>query len=111
MLRVVALTAGLLGGIAWVANLWVEQDAVSWAGLALLAVAVAAVGAELVRQPWLQLISAVGSVALVVSVVEVLRAEVDDRPLEGVVGAAATLAVALAVWGGPGRNSSGNHRH
>lgn len=107
-MRRVALAAALVGGVVLVANLYVDRDAVSWAGLALLGVAVAVVGAGLVRVAWLRLVSAAGSVALSWAVLESVREVAPDRELEAVLGGLATLCVAIAtVRGNAGSRSGG----
>ncbi|MGA8845955.1 MAG: hypothetical protein WB471_05015 [Nocardioides sp.] len=119
--RSIALTAGLLGGICWVLHLFVDVDALSWAGSGLLVVAAGAIGAGVSRLPWLAAISGLGAAALWWSLIELLRDLATARIVEGVVGALAALAVGLAVLSsgrgstpapqaGPPRPSRGNHR-
>jgi hypothetical protein len=117
--RFVALGAALAGGVCLVAHLFVGPDPLAWVGLALLGVAVAVVGGSLVRQPWLVLVTAAGSVGLAWASLEALRAVAPDRELEGVVGGLATLCVAVAMLrpaAEPSRREEGadrpgNHRH
>ena len=108
-LRVLAAGAALLGGLCWVARWVVELDSgdPDWgsrahvAGLVLLGVALAGVGAGLVSSSaaWLRVIVAVAFPALVWSVWSVVRGEGGSIALDGVVGAVAALmgAVGLVV--------------
>lgn len=99
-MRVVAATAALAGGLCWTARWGADlagsspgwADAASWAGLVLLGVALAAVGAGLVRAAWLQAIVGVAFPLLVWSVYAVLRGDGDGIALDGVLGAVALLA-------------------
>lgn len=100
-LRVLTATAGLLGGLCWLVR-WVA-DLVSgdpsWgpaayvAGLVLLGLALAGVGAGLVSSSatWLRVIVAVALPALVWSVHTVLRGEDGSVALDGAVGLVATV--------------------
>lgn len=103
-LRIVAMAAALVGGVSWVANMFIDLAPLLWAGYALLGVALAAVGSSLVRQLWLKTIAAVGTVGLTGSVVELARDATDDRLLEGVLGGVATLLVALSLLHRPRRH-------
>lgn len=107
----VALGAALVGGVCLVANLFVDADALARAGLGLLCVAIAVVGAGLVREAWLMVVSSAGSVALSWAVYEALRDVAPDLQLEAAVGGVATLCVALAVLR-PSKpvTRPGNHR-
>lgn len=113
-LRGVAMGTALVGGTCWVANLFVDEPALSVTGLVLVLVAVAAVGAGLVRKAWVGVVSASGSAALTWSVIELLRGSADDRTLEAVLGGVATVLVALAVVRRPVRPANpaphGQHR-
>ena len=93
-MRAAAAVAGLLGGLCWVGAVW--ADALVWPGAALLALAVLAAGAGLVSRSavWLRCIVAVCFLALVGSVLEVLRENVDeDLVLAAAGGVAAVVAV------------------
>lgn len=106
-LRVPAATAGLLGGLCWVAR-WVA-DLVSgdpsWgpaayvAGLVLLGLALAGVGAGLVSSSatWLRVIVAIAFPALVWSVYSVVRGEDAWVALDGLVGVVAIVLSAVGV--------------
>lgn len=105
-LRALAAIAGLLGALCWVAR-WVvtaASDEPTWstpayvAGLALLGVALAGVGAGLVSSsaPWLRVLVAVAFPALVWSVYSVVKGEGTAVTLDGVIGA---VAVVLAIIG------------
>lgn len=96
-MRVVALGAALAGGVGLVAHLFVDSGVLWWTGFALLAVAVAVVGAGLARVPWLAAVTAVGAVVLSWAVLETARDAFPDPQLGAVVGGLATLAVAVAV--------------
>ena len=115
-MRALALGSALLGGIAWVADLYVESSALPAVGLVLLGVAVLLVGVRLARQPWLAALAAAGALLLAWSVLVLLRDALPDRVPEAVLGAAASLLVGVAVLRGPRppvtspESPSGNHR-
>lgn len=110
-LRVLAASAGLLGGLCWVSR-WVAELAdgadPGWgeqaylAGLVLLGLGLAGAGAGLVSSSagWLRLIVAVALPVLVGSVWSVVRGESGSTAL-GVIGVLATLA----GGGGPGEGT------
>ena len=106
-MRAMTAVAGLLGGLCWVGALWV--DGLVWVGTVLLALAVLGAGAGLVSRSatWLRLIVAVCFLALVASVLEVLRENVDQDPLLAVAGAVAALVAVVALV----RRPSSAHRH
>jgi hypothetical protein len=111
-LRVVAAVGGVLGGGCWVAR-WVAGDpawgdAAHWAGLGLLALALAVVGAGLVSRSalWLRVIVAVAFPVLVWSVYTVVRGSGDGVGLDGALGAVAMLW-SLVVLGLTLRGRSG----
>ena len=100
-LRVLAAVAGALGGACWVAR-WVADLAgdvpgwaggAHWAGLGLLGVALAGVGAGLVSRSalWLRAIVAVAFPLLVWSVYQVVKGTGDDLRLDGILGVVAIL--------------------
>ncbi|WP_121257941.1 hypothetical protein [Nocardioides ferulae] len=96
---VLAAVAGLLGGGCWVGGALLEEESLHWAGLALLALALAAAGTRLVSSSagWLQALVAVAFPLLVWSVLEVVRDGLDADPaVDGVAGGAAML---IAVAG------------
>jgi hypothetical protein len=106
-LRVLASAAGVIGGLCWVAR-WVADLASgnpAWgvgahlAGLVLLGLALAGVGAGLVSRSatWLRLIVAVAFPLLVWSVYVVVRGEGEGIGLDGVLGAAAVLWSAASL--------------
>ncbi|GAA1476800.1 hypothetical protein GCM10009623_12460 [Nocardioides aestuarii] len=118
-LRVLAAAVGVLGGGCWIAR-WAAGDptwgdATHWAGLVLLAVALAVVGAGLVSRSalWLRVIVAIAFPALVWSVYAVVRGSGDAFALDGVVGAVAVvwslvvLVLALRSRGGDGGEEVG----
>ena len=103
-LRPLGLVVGLLGGLCWVVR-WVADEVgsppgwggqVQWVGLALLGLALAAVGAGLVSRSalWLRVIVGLAFPLFVWSVYSVLRGSGDDPAFDGVVG---LLAVVLSV--------------
>ncbi|GAA1145963.1 hypothetical protein [Nocardioides aquiterrae] len=102
-MRAVAAVAGLLGGLCWVGVLWV--DALAWPGAVLLALAVLGTGAGLVSRSavWLRVLVAVCFLALVASVLQVLRDGLDDRAVLPAAGAVAFVAAALALARRPER--------
>lgn len=104
-LRVLAAVAGVLGGAWWVVR-WVTDlagdvpgwaDAAHWAGLGLLGVGLAGVGAGLVSRSalWLRAIVAVAFPLLVWSVYSVVKGTGDDLRLDGVLGVVAILGSAV----------------
>ena len=96
--RPLVLAAGLLGGMSWVAHLFVDAAPLWWAGAALLALAAGLVGARLAQVPWLAVIAGISTAALFWSLVELARdAGSDPRVAEGVVGACAALLVGVAT--------------
>lgn len=109
-LRVVATTAGLVGGVCWVIDAFVDTAALRWGGLGLLLVGLGAAGALLVgrrAEVWLRVVAAVGFVALGWSVFEVARDAAGDQPVEGLAGG---LAVVVSVVAFLSRPHSGSHR-
>lgn len=99
--RTLILTAALLGGASWVANLYVDAAALSVVGAVLLGLAVLLVGARLAGRAWLRVVAAAGALLLAWSVLGLVRDGVADDLLEAVVGGAASLLVAIAVARGP----------
>jgi hypothetical protein len=95
-LPVLARIAGLLGGMCWVASAVTDEmdvsasvvDALHWGGLALIALSLIGLGAELVSSSaaWLRAIVAVCLPLLAWSVLEALRGELADRRVDGVFG-------------------------
>ena len=97
--------AGLVGGLCWLGAFVLDTgsgggavDALTWAGLALLTVAVLGAGAGLVSRSatLLRVLVAVCFAALVWSVLEVLRDSVDGLAVYAVFGVIA-VAVSLVV--------------
>jgi hypothetical protein len=109
-LRTYAGTTGLLGGAAWVARYFVPEDAVWWAGLALLGLACAATGAALVSSSAiaLRMFVAVAFPALAASVWWVVRDGTSDiEMVDAMFGAVAALAALGALSGS--RGMAGQH--
>ncbi len=96
-MRTAAATAGLLGGLCWVGALW--ADALVWVGGVLLGLAVLCAGAALVSRSavWLRVIVAVCFLALVGSVFQVLRDNVDETLVLTVAGVVAVIASVAAL--------------
>ncbi len=95
--RILVTAAALLGGVCWVAHMFVDAGALVWLGMVLLGLALAVVGAGLVRAPWVRAVAAAGSVALAGGLVELGRNTAEDRVFLGIVGGSATLVVAATV--------------
>ena len=101
-LRTYAGTTGLLGGAAWVVHSFWAQDALWWAGLALLGLACMATGATLVSSSAiaLRLFVAIAFPALAASVWWVVRDGASDTDVvDAVCGAVAALASLAALSG------------
>jgi hypothetical protein len=95
--------AGLAGGLCWVLRLVLGRtgsgtgplpDLLFWLGAALLAVALAAAGSELVSRGtgWLRVVVAIAFPLLVASVLEFLHPVGDPQVVDGV------LALAVVAW-------------
>ena len=108
--RALGPVAGLLGGLCWVVR-WLADamgttggwsDSLHWAGLGLLLVALAVVGAGLVSRSalWLRLIVAAAFPLLVWSIFSVVRGEGDAIVLEGAIGLLAVLVATGFVLAG-----------
>ena len=109
-LRRYAGTTGLLGGAAWVARYFVSQDALWWAGLALITLACTATGAALVSSSAmaLRVFVAVAFPAFVGSVWWVVRDGASDTEvIDAGVGAVVALAALVALSTSRGM---GDHR-
>ena len=109
-LRVLGLVAGLLGGLCWAVRWGVELagstpswgDTAQLAGLVLIGLALAVVGAGLVSRSavWLRALVAVAFPLLVWSVYLVVKGDSDGVTLDGVLGALAVVgSAALLVTG------------
>lgn len=98
-LRTYAGTTGLLGGAAWVVHYFATQDALWWAGLALLGLACMATGAALVSSSAiaLRLFVAVAFPALIASVWWVVRDSAGDTDVVDAVSGALAALVSLAA--------------
>lgn len=94
-LRLLAAVLAVLGGGCWMAR-WLAGDP-GWgagahvAGLVLLVLSLAAVGARLVSAVWLRAVVGLALPALVWSVYVVVRGEGDGVVLDGVAGSVAVL--------------------
>lgn len=126
-LRVLAAVAGLLGGACWAARWGADlaggvptwADGSYWAGLGLLGVALAGIGAGLVSSSagWLRVIVAVAFPLLVWSVYQVVKGTGDDLRLDGILGVVAILGSAVMLLRARGarpdqeqpRRSHGSH--
>lgn len=119
-MRMPVAVAGLLGGVCWLGAYLVDAtsgggivDALTWAGLALLAIAVLGAGAGLVSRSasWLRVIVAVCFAALVWSVLEVLRDSVDQLAVYAVFGVVAgVVAVVVLACRRPATAQPAGHR-
>ncbi len=120
-LRVLGAAAGVLGGACWVVR-WgadLAGDVPGWAdgaygaGLGLLGVAFAGVGAGLVSRSatWLRLIVALAFPLLVWSVYSVVNGSGDDLRLDGILGVVAILgSVAIMIRDKGGRPVAHHHQ-
>jgi len=95
-----ARVAGVLGGLCWLARAVLDDgngptsviDALHWGGLALLALALLGIGADLVTGlPALRVVVAVCLVLLAWAVLEFLHSQYDDRLVDGVLGVLVAL--------------------
>jgi hydrogenase/urease accessory protein HupE len=110
-LHTLARSSGLVGGLCWLARYVLDRsgsgpadagDALYWAGLVLLAVALVAAGAGLVSSSatWLRAIVGVALPLLVWSVLEVLHPAGDSETIDAAFGLAmALVSVAGLVRG------------
>ncbi|MGB0102184.1 MAG: hypothetical protein WBP61_18035 [Nocardioides sp.] len=107
-MRAVAAPAGLLGGLCWIVAAAVEVDALTWAGAVLLALAVLAAGAGLVSSSvlWLRVIVAVCFLALVGSVLQIVRDGGDPLLVDAAAGAVAVVVAVLVLIRGRRRRGS-----
>ena len=107
----VAAVAGVLGGLCWVGAWWV--GALAPVGAVLLAVAALGAGAGLVSRStqWLRILVAVCFLALVGSVVEVLRENGDDQVVLAVVGVLAAIVGAAVLARHPRGAQRGRGAH
>lgn len=115
-MRVPAAVAGVLGGLSWLGAYVADRvgagaglvDALTWAGVALLTIAVLAAGASLVSSSasWLRVIVAVCFAALVGSVLEVVRQGGDALLVDAVFGVAVLVVSAVALARGRRNRSS-----
>jgi hypothetical protein len=114
--RVLARRSGLLGGLCWVLRMVLGVTGTStgvlanlpfWVGAAVLAVALAVGGSELVSTGtrWLRALVALAFPLLVASVLEFLHPYGDPQVIDGV------FAVAVLVWAALGlRRLGAEHR-
>lgn len=110
-MRVPAAVAGSLGGLCWLAAYVADRadrgsglvDGITWAGVALLTIAVLAAGASLVSKSatWLRFIVAVCFAALVGSLLAVVRDGGDPLIVDAVFGAAALVVSVVGLSRGP----------
>jgi hypothetical protein len=131
-MRVPAAVAGSLGGLCWLAAYVADRadagsglvDGITWAGVALLTIAVLAAGASLVSSSanWLRLIVAVCFAALVGSLLAVVRDGGDPLAVDAVFGAGVLVVSLVALARGrrgrpaeaavpppPARRNRGSH--
>jgi uncharacterized membrane protein YccC len=105
-MRSPAALAGLLGGLCWLGAFVADHvgrgglvDALTWAGVALLAIAALGTGAGLVSRsaPLLRVFVAVCFAILVGSVLQVLRQSGDPVAVDAACGAVIALVSAVAM--------------
>ena len=96
-MRTGVAVVALVGGLCWIAAEWI--GALAWVGAVLLAVAALGAGASLVSRSvaWLRAVVAVCFVALVASVLEVLRQNVDADLVLLLAGVATIVAGAVGL--------------
>ncbi|WP_395657352.1 hypothetical protein [Nocardioides sp.] len=96
-MRLAVAIAAVVGGLCWIVAAWV--GVLFWVGAVLLTVAVLAAGAALVSRTatWLRAVVAVCFLALVASVLGVLRDNVDHAVLLVAAGLVAVAVGAPAV--------------
>ncbi|MDF1604946.1 hypothetical protein [Nocardioides sp. YIM 152315] len=119
-MRILAPLAGLVGGLAWIGALALEQvdrtalaDAAELVGLPLLLGAAVATGASLVTRSttWLRAIVGVCFALLVWSVVQLVADGADERLVHALVGAGAVVVATAALSRRPERSDDpGGHR-
>ena len=113
-LRTVALVSGVVGGLCWTARLVLHVtdagsagllDALHWAGLGLLALAMLGFGVGLVSRGavWLRIIVGIAFPALVWSLLEVFRPVADTEVVDGVFGALVVLISLVGLSRRPAR--------
>ncbi len=113
-LRAVALVSGVAGGLCWSTRLVLHLteiggasllDALQWAGLVLLAVAMVGFGAGLVSSSaaWLRVIVGIAFPALIWSLLEVFRPVADTEVVDGVLGAIVLVLALLGLRRRPAR--------
>ncbi|MCW2792018.1 MAG: hypothetical protein JWO76_1116 [Nocardioides sp.] len=114
-LHTLARGSGLVGGLCWLARLVLDLngsgtpgalDALHWAGLALLALALVASGAGLVSSSatWLRAIVGVAFPLLVWSVLEVIHPAGDPETIDGVFGLVMALLSVAGLMRGRSRS-------
>lgn len=114
-LRAVALVSGVAGGLCWSTRLVLHLtetagtgllDALGWAGLVLLAVAMVGFGAGLVSSSaaWLRVIVGIAFPALVWSLLEVFRPVADTEVVDGVFGGIVLVLCLAGLRRGPARS-------
>lgn len=105
-MRAPAAVAGLLGGLCWLAAAVVDAagggglvDALTWAGIALLAIAALAAGAAVVSRSvvWLRVLVSICFLALAASVVQVIRDAGDPVVIDAVVGVGAAVVAGVVL--------------
>ncbi|MDN4162515.1 hypothetical protein [Nocardioides abyssi] len=115
-LLLLARSAGVVGGLAWLAR-WpltgdgsasTAADVAWWVGLVALAVSLAAYGASLVKVGWLRVVVGLALPVLVWSVLEVLRGEGDGPAVDGIAGLV-VLGVSVAGLVRGRRTGTGTH--
>ena len=123
-LRTSTMVSGVVGGVCWLVRLVLDLagtddgtlvDVLEWGGLALVGIALAAIGASLVGKSelWLRAIVAVAFPLLVWSVLEVLRQAGDPAVVDGILGVVVLAVCARRLKQGgaprPERRPHGSH--
>ena len=110
-MRMTVAVAGVLGGLCLVGAIWV--DVLAWVGAGLLAIAVLGAGAGLVSRSatWLRILVAVCFLALVGSVLQVVRENADDRVVLAAAGVAAVLVGVRTLARRPAAPERGRGAH
>lgn len=109
-LRAIARWAGLLGGLAWLGRYVLDLAGFStsmlsmayWTGAVLLAIAIAAMGVNMVSANWLRLVVGIAFPLLVWSVLETLHPAGNAYFIDAAFGLLAVVIAAVAITKAPG---------
>ena len=108
-MRTVMAVAAVLGGLCWIAALWMAP--LGAVGAVLLALAVVGAGAGLASRSatWLRVIAGVCFLGLVASVLLLLRDAADDGAILTAAGVTATLVGVVVLSRTPTHAHRGSH--